>query len=168
MKNLFSTLILAGSLILGGCGNKKEFIGKVISFNENFKNTSWKVYCLVHNKDTLLIGSRDSVNPFNKGDSVKVKYKPINGKNQTWNYIYQEVEEQEYSMNQLLNYQIISKAPIELSELEKYNQLQSKYDSLKTKYDYWIKRYVDCQGEKTQDLVREIEIELLKKGKPKK
>lgn len=46
---------------------------------------------------------------------------------------------------------------------EEFFSLQKKYDSLKTKYDildtnctYWIKRYVDCQGERTQSLIKEI------------
>ncbi len=123
MKTLLSTLILGAGLVLGGCGNKKEFTGRVSEISKDYKQTGWNLYLLTDNKDTLLVESNTLVNQFSEGDSIRVEYKFSKDKEEYWDKTENsgQLKEQGYSMNKLLSYQILKKYENKKSELEKYN-----------------------------------------------
>ncbi len=83
MKNLISTLILAGSLALTGCGNKKleTFTGVVVyeahahpdTFLHCHSENPFHTY-VIYNGDSAIPVDFYKKLPLNLGDSVKVKY----------------------------------------------------------------------------------------------
>ena len=76
LKSIISAGILAGSLVLGGCGDKekdaKNFTGVV---QDKYSFSSYRVYILKNNKESIQVGIyEDQKDIFEKGDSVNVGY----------------------------------------------------------------------------------------------